>query len=88
MEWKAIPIYPYAFPISCPITDFYSMFKSFSRGSIVRLAKCPFFNLAHPFSFRDAVNKKNDDKKTNKELTKKKEWQMQQLEEHLPEELL
>ena len=41
----------------------FSMFESFSRGSILRLAKCPFFNPDHLFPFRDAVDEKNNDNK-------------------------
>ena len=46
-------------PAQSPIS--FSMFESFSRGSILRLAKCPFFNPDHLFPFRDAVDEKNND---------------------------
>ena len=34
----------------------------------MRLAKCPFFNPDHLFSFRDAVDKKNNDNKNKQRI--------------------
>ena len=48
------------------------MFERFWRGSILRVARCPFLNPARLFSFRDAVDeKKNNDNKDKQRIGEK-----------------
>ena len=50
-------------PAQSPIS--FSMFESFSRGSKMR---GPLFNPDHLFSFRDAVDEKNNDNKNKQRI--------------------
>ena len=63
------------------------MLKRFSRCTTLRVAKSPFFHPALLFSFRDALDKKDNKNDKNKQRIDEKQA-MRELEEHLPEEFL